>query len=265
MKYISLQRILGIMRQEYYMTLHAIETINDVFVYSVIQLFLFGFIFSYFIGSKNSLIGQYLLLGMIMWEIIRIVQYSISVGCLWNIWARNLSNMFISPLVPAEYLIGFSLSGIAKALFAFLMDSSIAYAFFHFNIYHIGILNIFLYFLNLSFFGFSAGIVIMGLIFRYGTKIQAFAWSIIPFLQPLTAAFYPVSILPKPLQIFAELFPTTYVFEAARHNLTDSAIQWSYVITAFCLNIIYLVLAIWVFNILFKGSKNSGQFARNES
>ncbi len=71
-------------------------------------------------------------------------------------------------------------------------------------------------------------------------------------------------ILPKPLQVLAYLFPATYVFEAARGNLTNLAINWPFITIALIENLIYLVLSLWLFNIMFKKSKASGQFARNE-
>ncbi|HEX7042238.1 MAG TPA: ABC transporter permease [Patescibacteria group bacterium] len=261
----SIKRILGILRQELYITLRSLETINDIFIFSLIQLFLFGIISLFLIGNKNPTTAYYLLIGMLLWEIIRIIQYSISVGCLWNIWSRNLSNMFITPLTPKEYLVGFTLSGILKALIVFVAAGIIARLLFGFNIFGLGIFNLLLDGLNLGFFAFSLGIIIMGLIFRYGTRIQAIAWSIVPILQPLSAAFYPLKVMPYPLQIFASILPSTFVFEAARANLMDISIQWAYQGIAFFENIVYLVIAIWIFGKLFKASKDTGQFARNES
>lgn len=261
----SAKRILGILKQELFITLRSMETINDVFIFALIQLLLFGIISLYLIGSKNITAAHYLLIGMILWETIRIVQYSISVGALWNIWARNLSNMFISPLTPQEYLVGFTSSGILKAILVVLSVNAISYFVFHFNIFQLGYTNLLLDFINLSFFAFSLGIMIMGLIFRFGTRIQAFAWSIVPILQPLTGAFYPIKILPYPLQLFAKILPSTYVYEAARANLTNPAIQWRLQTISFLENIIYVVIAWWVFHYLFKKSKDTGQFARNES
>lgn len=261
----SYKRILGILRQELYITLRSIETINDIFVFSFIQLILFGIISLFLIGSNHSTSAYYLLIGMLLWEIIRIIQYSISVGCLWNIWARNLSNMFIAPLTPQEYLVGFTISGIVKAAIVFVAAGFVARLVFGFNIFQLGLINLLIDGMNLTLFGFSLGIVIMGLIFRFGTRIQAFAWSIVPILQPLTAAFYPVKIMPYPLQVFAAILPSTYVFESARTNLTNPFIQWNLQMIAFLENIIYIVIAIWIFRMLYKASKDSGQFARNES
>lgn len=261
----SFRRIQSVLLQEFYITFRSMEVIFDVFLLSLISLFLFGFLSLYLIGTQNTLAAKFLLLGMLLWDIIRIIQYSISIGSLWNIWARNLCNMFIAPLHVSEYLAAHTLSGIAKAIVVFALDSIIAIWIFHFNIYQVGLENLVIYFVNLSIFAFITGIIILGLIFRYGMRIQAFAWGLIPILQPLTAALFPVKVLPPPLQVFAYLFPCTYVFEAARYSFSSGNRDWYSIGVAFFLNLFYVVLSIQFFRIMFHNAKNSGQFARNES
>jgi ABC-type polysaccharide/polyol phosphate export permease len=173
--------------------------------------------------------------------------------------------MFIAPLCVSEYLSAHTLSGIAKAVVVFALDSVIAIVIFHFNIYQVGLLNLLIFFVSLSIFAFVTGIIILGLIFRYGMRIQAFAWGLIPILQPLTAALFPVKVLPPPLQVFAYLFPCTYVFEAARYSLSSGNRDWYAIGIAFFLNLFYVVLSILFFMLMFRSARNSGQFARNES
>lgn len=261
----SLRRIQAVLLQEIFITSRSMEVIFDIFVFSLISLFLFGFLSLYLVGTRNTLAAQFLLLGMLLWDIIRIIQYSISIGSLWNIWARNLCNMFIAPLRVSEYLLAHTLSGIGKAVVVFALDSVIAIGVFHFNIYRVGFLNLFIFFLSLSIFAFVTGIIILGLIFRYGMRIQAFAWGIIPILQPLTAALFPVKVLPPPLQVFAYLFPCTYVFEAARYSLGSGKGDWHSLEIAFFLNVFYVILSILFFMMMYRSARNSGQFARNES
>src|SRR5262249_34543807 len=158
----------------FFITSRSMEVIFDVFIFSLISLFLFGFLSLYLIGTQNTLAAKFLLLGMLLWDIIRIIQYSISIGSLWNIWARNLCNMFIAPLRVSEYLSAHTLSGIVKAIIVFVLDSMIAIGIFHFNIYQVGFLNLLIFFLNLSIFAFVTGVIVLGLIFRYGMRIQAF-------------------------------------------------------------------------------------------
>lgn len=261
----SLRRIQAVLLQEFFITARSMEVIFDVFVFSLISLFLFGFLSLYLVGTQNTSAAKFLLLGMLLWDIIRIIQYSISIGSLWNIWARNLCNMFIAPLHVSEYLSAHTLSGIIKAVVVFVLDSLIAMVIFHFNIYQVGFINLLVFFIILSIFAFVTGIIILGLIFRYGMRIQAFAWGIIPILQPLTAALFPVKVLPPSLQVFAYLFPCTYVFEAARYSLGSGKSDWYSLEIAFFLNLLYVVLSILFFVAMFRSARNSGQFARNES
>ncbi len=259
-----LHRIKAILLQEYFITRRSLEVIMDLFFFSIISVIVFGFISAFLAGSASAATAQSLLLGMILWEIIRITQYSMSVGALWNIWSRNLSNMFIAPLSLAEYMLAHMLSGTAKALLAFAGMWLIASYIFGFNILSLGPVNLTLFFANLTLFSWSTGIIILGVIFRYGTRIQALAWGLIFLFQPLTAAFFPVSVLPPALQTIAYLFPPTYVFEAARAALINPSVDWGMAGLALAENIVYFALSLQLFSFMFRKSKQTGQFARNE-
>jgi ABC-type polysaccharide/polyol phosphate export permease len=146
----------------------------------------------------------------------------------------------------------------------FIVDASIILFFFHFSIWQIPIWMLLLFGLNIVIFSISMGIVIMGWIFRYGMRVQAFAWSIMPVLQPLTAALFPLSVLPTPLRQFALIFPVTHVFEALRQSLVTHTFSWSAFGTALCLNLVYFALSVLYFKKMFHDARDSGQFARNE-
>jgi ABC-2 type transport system permease protein len=260
----SFKRISGILLQEYYITKRSLEVIVDVVFFPLINIMVFGFLSLYLSGKGNPDNAYPLLLGMILWQLLYITQYSISVGSLWSIWARNLSNLFISPISIIEYNVAFVISGSLKALVVFLTSALLSLYLFHFNVFQLGITNLLLFFINMVLFGISTGLVIIGLIFRYGTRIQALAWGVTFLFQPLTAAFFPVSVLPVPFREIAYLFPATFVFEAARAAIHNPAINWQLMGIALIENIIYMVICTWVFKKLFAKSKETGQFARNE-
>lgn len=250
--------------QEIFITRRSYEVINDIGVYPLWSIIVFGFLTIYLAGVTGQVIAHYVLTGIILWQVINITQYSIAVGCLWDVWARNLTNIFITPVSNSEYLIAYTISGAIKAVIVMILAGIVSILVFHFNILSLGIINLLLFFVNLSFFAFSFGIFILGLLFRFGTRIQAFAWGLITFFQPLMAVIYPVSVLPKPLQVISYLLPPTYVFEGARASLTDPHIQWSYNIKAFLLNVLFCILAVTFFNLMFKKSREIGQFAKLE-
>ncbi len=260
----NLQRIKAILLQEFFITIRSVEVIMDILFFPLVNIVVFGFL-SVYLGGKNQLVGQYVILGMLLWQIIWIIEYSVAVGSLWNIWARNLSNLFIAPLMIQEYILAHTLSGIIKATSMLILSALLSVYIFHFNLLVIGIVPLILVFLNFALFAFAVGLVMLGLIFRFGTRIQAFAWGIVPVFQPLSAAFYPLNVMPLPLQYIAYLFPPTFTFEAARYSLTYNSINWELFLISFAENIIYCVLSIFFFNYMFRQSKNTGQFARNEA
>lgn len=261
----NLNRVKGLLIQEFFITLRSFEVILDIMVFPVMSIIMFGFLASYLTASTSREIAFALIAGMLLWQVVFIVQYSVAVGSLWNIWSRNLSNMFITPLTVLDYLFAQSLSGIIKAFFVFIPSALLAILIFKFNIFDLGLFNLLIYIANLILFAISLGVVILGLIFRFGTRIQAFAWGLIPIIQPLSAAFYPVSVLPSALQPIAYALPPTYIFEALRLSIVHpQVVQWQHISVAFGINIIYFILALAFFKFMFTKSKIVGQFARLE-
>ncbi|HEY8692013.1 MAG TPA: hypothetical protein VIR57_04650 [Chloroflexota bacterium] len=260
----SLSRVRAILLQEVYITRRSGEVLIDLPFFSLTSVIVFGFISSFLSSAVNPTIARYLFLGTLLWEIVRVAQYSMSIEALWNVWSHNLSNMFITPLSIAEYLLAQMISATIKALLIFGLLSVIAGTVFSFNIYAMGLGNVALFFVNLLFFAWSVGLAVLGIIFRFGTRIQALAWGLVYLFAPITAAYYPLSVLPPPLQAVGRLIPATYVFEAARASLLQSATDWPALGMALGENIVYFALAVLFFGFMYRRSRQTGQFARNE-
>ncbi len=261
---VSLERIKAVLLQELYITARSVEVIVDLPFWSVMTVVVFGFVTRFLSSVMNPTVAHYLYLGTLMWEIMRVAQYSMSLSVLWNVWSHNFSNMFITPLSMFEYVLAQVISGAVKAVVLFGLVALVAATLFDFNMFSMGLGNLTLLFLNLLFFAYSIGLLILGIIFRLGTRIQALAWGLVLIFQPLTAAYYPLSVMPPVLQSVARLFPPTYVFEAARAGLDDPSIRWTDIGIATAENVVYFGLAVWFFNYMYRRSRQTGQFARNE-
>jgi ABC-2 type transport system permease protein len=172
--------------------------------------------------------------------------------------------MFVSPLSTAEYLAALMISSIIKCAVVLIIVGFIVFYITGFNILKIGFLNIILDFTNLIIFSWSMGIILTGLIFRFGTRIQAMAWGAVFLFQPLSASFFPITILPKPIQIISYYIPATHVFVAARKNFTNPQTDWGLFFLAIGLNIIYFATSCLIFYLFYRKSLETGQFARNE-
>ncbi len=258
------EHIKGILLQEAYITRRSLEVIVDLFYTSAITVVAFGFVSRFLVGVTNPHTGSYLILGLLLWEVIRVNQYSLSVGSLWNIWSHNLSNMFVAPLSVTEYIVAHMLSALLKTLVTFCGICMIAAWGFHFDVLQMGVANLMLFFANLTVFAWSVGLVLLGVIFQIGPRIQALAWGTVFLFQPLTAAFFPLSALPPAVRAVAYALPPTFVFEAARGALGVPGTNWLYVGIAAAENVVYFALAASAFAWMLARSRASGRLARAE-
>lgn len=257
-------RVTGLFLQQLYLTRRHLEIWFDLIVFAAMNMILFGFIFRYVSDEGSSAAGGHILLGILMFDIIRINQYRVSINSLWSMWSHNLSNIFIAPISMLEYLFVDCASALVSALSIFGLLSGLAWVTFDFNVLDIGVVTLVAAIVNLSIFAWALGFVLLGLVFRYGTRIQSITWGVIFLFQPLTAAFFPVSVLPDPLEVVAWLFPPTYVFEAARDGMAGEATQWNLLAASAALNVAYFVAGVSALLALFHRSRVVGQFARND-
>lgn len=253
-------RIRAILLHSWYHASHTMETWIDLLWFTLFGALVFGFMTRFF-AQNDPVFAQGLMVGLVLWEIVRVGQYSVTVSVMWEIWSKSFSSMFISPLTLREMVAGQMLSGLAKTILVTVMVSVLSYFFFDFSVLDLGGWFL-LYFFILLFFSYAAGIFITGLIFRYGTDIQSLAWGLIFMLQPISAVYYPVSILPPQIRWMAWLSPITYVMEAARQQLSGGGIHLSYLSIATALTLSYFIAASLFLNKMYQSSRKSGSFAR---
>ncbi|MEK7177548.1 MAG: hypothetical protein AAB705_01835, partial [Patescibacteria group bacterium] len=150
-----MNRIKAILIHEVFISKHSFEIFNDILLYPLFSIIVFGFMTLYLTGSAGKLITDQVLAGMIFWQVVNIAQYSIGVGCLWDVWSRNLTNIFISPIRISEYLLSFGITGTIKSFIVLILAATLSLIAFDFNIFSMGLTNMFFVFINLVFFGFS--------------------------------------------------------------------------------------------------------------
>lgn len=259
-------RIKGILIQNLFHLRHSIEDIIDTFFWPTMDVIIWGFMTTFLARTQGNAIKviAFLLGGLILWNIVWRAQQDIAFALLRNIWNRNLLNLFSSPLTPWEFITATMILGLFKILFTLLIVSAAAFILYSFNIFSLGFAFL-PFFVNLIAFAWAAGIFIVGLIIRYGMRIQSFAWSLIALLQPVSAVFYPLSVLPTFLQKIAWFLPTAHIFEGMRQILSGGPLSKEHLIWAFGLNLVYLILAGTFFVFMFEKSRENGKLAQIET
>ena len=256
------RRIKAVVTHSWHHLTHSMETWMDIFWMPMIQAFVFGGVALFFAQTAGEA-AQFIVLGILLWSGMEAGSYAIAVGALWEIWAKNFNNFFVSPLTLEEFTLGHIIFGLFKQVLTLGALSLVIYVVFHFSLFTIGP-TLLIDFLLLMVFGYAVGMFALGMILWFGTRIQSVSWSLIYLIQPLVGVFYPVSILPTWVQTIAFVFPPTYVFESARAAMITGKANWDYLWMGFILDIVFLTGGYLFMKAAWNRARRLGKLAKIE-
>ncbi len=258
--YASARRVWGLMYRHISLYRASWPRLLELAYWPTLQLCIWGFTASFFaarLGSPGVLAAGALLGGVLLWEVALRTQMGLALGFLEEVWSRNLGHVFVSPLRPWELLaalVGMSALRVAVGLAPALLLAWLLYAF---DIFSLG-LPLIPFALNLMAMGWWVALGVISLILRHGAGAEALAWSVLFGLTPLSAVFYPVSVLPAAVRPIALALPSAHVFEGMRTALATGAVAWDHLAWATGLNVLWLLAAGLVFAHQFQAARHRG-------
>ncbi len=233
--------------------------IIELAYWPTVQMIMWGFMTQFLAGQTSyfAQAGGVLISAVLMWDVVFRGQLGVSVTFFEEMWSRNLGHLFVSPLRPGEFATALLTMSLIRTLLGMIPASLLAIAFFGFSVYSIG-LSLAAFFFSLLMFGWAIGLGVSGLVLRYGLGAENIAWAAVFALLPVSAVYYPVTVLPSWMQSIALAMPPAYAFEGMRSILQHQVIRYDYMAAAFVLNIAYLVLGIALFFLYFRMARRRG-------
>ncbi|MBS0518378.1 MAG: ABC transporter permease [Proteobacteria bacterium] len=255
----SIERIYALVLRHIYIWRSSVMRLIDSIYWPAVQMVMWGFMTQYLL-PQASFVAQaagILLSGLLLWEVVVRGNLSLSIAFLEEMWSRNLGHLFVSPIRSWEMATGIIVAALLRTLLGLVPVSLMAWAFFGFSIYSLG-LPLLAFFAILQMFSWSIGLAMSGLIMRVGQSAETFAWAAVFILMPISGVYYPISVLPHWLQILAQALPTSYVFEGMRAILLEKQVHWHLLGFAFGLSVLYLVAGFQIFLWFFRASRRAG-------
>src|SRR2546429_8374348 len=259
----KLHRIVALLTRHLYLYRRSLPRLMEIFYWPFLDLVVWGFITVYLMRFQGQLPGvvTFFLGALILWDVLFRAQQGITISFLEEIWARNLMNLFASPLKPSEFLAATMAMSVFKVAAVSIVMVVAALVFYSYNIFVIG-LSLIPFVLNLIVAGWTIGVLTTSLIMRFGQEAEVLAWGMVFLFQPISCVFYPMSVLPDWLQAIARLNPAAHVFEGMRAVITAGTfpaheLAWAVVLNAFYLT----VLVVW-FHMMFAACKEKGLLVR---
>ena len=252
-------RIKALFLRHIYLIKGSVPRIIDLIYWPTIQIILWGFISKFFsINATNLNYGVGIILSAaVLYDFLFRSSISFNMLFLEEIWSRNLTNLFVSPIKLSEIIISLTIAALARALIGVVPAVLIISPLFDFSIFELGF-GIFPMLINLYIFGISLGLMVSSGLLRFGPAFENIAWSSLFLLAPIGCIYYPLSILPDWLQFISKLFPLVYIFETARGILIENNLNNINLIYATLINLFYFTFSTFLFYVSFHMAKKKG-------
>lgn len=254
-------RISAIVMRFFFLHRRSVARVMEIFFWPVMNLLVWGFVTSFLQELALPETVLFLIGSVILWDVLYRSQQGITLAITEEFWVKNIINIFISPISVAELLGAICIVGIIKSLVTTIFLALLAFFLYSFNLMETGP-GLVLFLGNLLLFGWAVGLFTMALIFRYGRAGEALIWGVPFLIQPVSAVFYPVGVLPLWLQKVAWLLPSTYVFEGMRQVLATGVTDMFKLGVSFGLNMVYLLLGSLYFGWMLRRVREMGYLSR---
>ena len=254
-----INRMAAMTARYYYLLRSSWLRLAELIFWPAMQMLVWGFLYTYLYDSRSSMAstGGMLLGAVLLWDVLFRGQLGFSFTFLEEIWSRNVANLMMSPLQPAELAASLMAMSLLRLLIGTLPVTLLAFVLFGFNIYGLGF-PLLGFFICLVMTGWAIGLVVSGMIIRQGLGAESLAYSVMILVLPLCCVYYPVWALPLWLQPAAWSLTPTYVFEGMRAILIDGVFRTDLMVECFALNLVYLTLAFATFMLLLRSARHKG-------
>jgi ABC-2 type transport system permease protein len=240
----AFRRIRAIAWRHYVALKRSPHRLFDVTLWPLVDIMLFGTLAVYASRLSNSgaIVVGYVLSGAVLWHVVYQSGIGLATGFMEETWTRNLINVMVTPVSELEYFAGVALFAAVKIVAGVGIAAIGAAVAFSMNIGDVGWAMVPIAGVLLTV-GWAIGMLVIGLVLRFGSGAEALAWGLLFAVMPLSGVFSPVANLPGAFQPVAKALPTTHAFIALRTAIAGNGIAWGELSFAFALAIVLLLVS----------------------
>lgn len=259
----SAGRIYAMVLRYLYLVRRSWPRILELIYWPSVQLVLWGFI-SQFLVTNSTWVAQasgVLMAAVLLWDVLFRAHLGVSLAFFEEVYSRNLGHLFVSPLRVSELVGALLTISLLRTLIGIGGAALLAIPLFDFSIFGLG-LPLLGFFANLLVMGWSVGLLVSGLVLRYGLGAESLAWVSIFALAPISGIYYPVAVLPEWLQAVAWLLPSSHVFEGMRALMFEQTVRLDLMLQSAGLNVVFLAAGAAAFTVAFNSARQRGLLLR---
>ena len=255
----SLRRIRALIRRHAYLLLKSWPRMISMMYYPTVTMVLWAFVTIYLAPTNRFLTDApgFFIGAVLLWDVLFRGQLGVSLTFIEEVYARNLGNLFVSPLRLHEFIAGQLIMSVLRTLIGVGGACLFAWLLFRYSIFTMG-LPLVAFFTCLLAFGWAIGLAVSAMILRYGLGAEELAWAAIFLVAPVSGVYYPIAVLPPALQAISWALPPAYVFEGMRAVLLQQTFRADYFWNALLLDAAYVAVGAAIFAVAVHSARKRG-------
>lgn len=207
-----------------------------------------------------------LLVGGVIWSYLGIIFEILTETVAWERWEGTIEYTFMAPLSRIVHLGGMGVFAIIYGVIRSALLFGVVAFFFNLTMPNADFLAamVVLAVASISFMGLGMMTAVLPLISpEKGAQLGFIAQGL---LLVVSGIYYPVSVLPEPMQWLAKISPATYALEGIRDAILEGrgvTQMWGEIVPLFIIGIITIPLGMAVFNRGERFAKQHGKLKRS--
>jgi ABC-type multidrug transport system, permease component len=208
----------------------------------------------------------YLLIGALLWGYLSLVFMEAAYAISWERWEGTIEYTFMAPIRRITHLFGICLFAIGYGLARTFVVLLVAAAMFNLDFSHADIPAALAVLAASTVPLIGLAILTSVLPLLSPQKGEQMSVALQGFLLLVSGVYYPLSVLPLPMQIAGAASPLTYALEGIRSSLLDGAgvqAQLPTIGILLVMGALMIPLSLWVFSWAEKRAKRLGLLKRS--
>jgi len=189
-------------------------TVFELIFWPVISLLSIGLLTRFLDVGSNAV--SFLLVGAIGLTILQVCQIDVAYVLLFDMWSKSIKNTLVSPVRGYHLVLGALLFGMIRGTAVYAILAGMGGMLFGFDFLAGGWTTIAVFLAGVFAVSAVIGMTVCISILTFGQKADVAAWSLSGLIMLVSGIYYPVEVLPGPLQLVARAVPLTYFLEYYR-------------------------------------------------
>ena len=219
------------------MTYRNAFTIFEIVFWPIVNLLSVGLLTTFLQAEPGTVV--FVLVGTFALSTVQVCQLDVAYAALFDMWSRSIKHQLDAPIRPWHLLLGSWLMGLMRGTLVFMLQAAVSQWMFGVNVLAHGVAPALALLAGLLLSAGGIGLLVCTLLMLFGLRAEVSAWSGVSLILLLCGVYYPVSVLPAPLQVVAAAVPLTHFLEAFRAQLGYAPVFKEPLVRGYVLAVVY--------------------------